>query len=365
MNQFVYTRMLPALLSLLLLDACGAAPALAPSGSAAQRHLLSAPAGPSLASLVNVTTLAGPTNDDWGHIDAIGQAARFSGPACLALDAARTTLYAADMFCGSPRTIAVGPNAAPAVGTYPRSVMAPWGVAVAPDGSLIVSDCYQQVVWRFETSGAARIILGSPGVRGFRDGTSLRGPAPLCEWPQGVAVDANGIVYVADTDNLALRRIEPHGNVTTIAGGHGGGYADGPALTAKFANMGGLACDAAGKVYIADSRNHAVRVYDPLTKTVATAFAGAIDGVDADVQAVALDGAGHVYFTDGAGRRVARATLASHLAEVVAGTGAPTTIDGKGDQACFTFPVGIAVDGARHLVYVSDFDGQCIRRICL
>ena len=80
---------------------------------------------------------------------------------------------------------------------------------------------------------------------------------------QGVAVDASGNLYVSESGTNTVRKMDPTGAVATLAGSFSSGFADGLGTAAAFSNPGGIAVDAAGFVYVADSGNNAVRKISP------------------------------------------------------------------------------------------------------
>jgi len=140
----------------------------------------------------------------------------------------------------------------------------PSGVAVDASGNLYVGDSGNDTIRKITPGGMVTTMAGSPGSKGFADGT---GPAAQFDSPSGVAVDSGGNVYVGDSGNNTIRRITPGGVVTTLAGttrippGPGGADGIGPAALFHFPN--GVAVDQTGNVYVADTENNTVRVGAP------------------------------------------------------------------------------------------------------
>lgn len=182
--------------------------------------------------------------------------------------------------------------------------------------------------------------------------------------PVGVARDASGNIYVADTQNFTIRKITPSGQVLTLAGLAGvSGHADGAGAAARFSGLAGIAVDAAGNVYAID--NSAVRKITPAGEV--TTLAG-MPGVTGDVDGtgtaarfnrpwgIAADAAGTVYVADTENYLVRRVSP-SGLVDTLAGTRGMRGIDnGSTSSATFYGPRGIARDGAGNL-YLTDWFG--------
>ena len=134
----------------------------------------------------------------------------------------------------------------------------PSHLAVAPDGSLIVANTGAHTIVKVDPdSGQISVIAGTPSVSGNADG---KGAEAKFNAPIGVAVDKQGVIYVADTYNDIIRKIERDGTVKTIAG-RIQGNADGNAADARFDTPSGLAVAEAG-LLIADTGNHRIRRLD-------------------------------------------------------------------------------------------------------
>jgi len=135
----------------------------------------------------------------------------------------------------------------------------PWGVAMDAGGTLYVADAgdNNRILYRW-LDGAFHVLAG--GREGFADG---RGEAAAFNTPSGLALDRHGNLYVADTGNHAIRKVTPLGEVSTLAGDGTPGFADGIGRQARFDGPMGVAVDAQGRVYVADTWNDRIRVIEP------------------------------------------------------------------------------------------------------
>lgn len=196
----------------------------------------------------------------------------------------------------------------------------PYGIARAEDGTLFVADGGDSNrIRRIDPAGTVTTWAGS--VEGFRDGV---GTVATFNTPSGIALDGAGNLYVADTGNHAIRRITPDGTVTTVAGTGIAGFRDGPGAQAQFNGPVGVAVDKAGQVYVADTYNDRIRVIHTDGSVVTLAGGdrpGDLDGVGADARfdtpsGVAVDVHGNVWVADtrnNAIRRVDRRGAVSTL----------------------------------------------------
>ena len=167
-----------------------------------------------------------------------------------------------------------GGDGGPAVAAQ---LWSPHGVAVDGAGNIYIADSLNRRIRRVDGSGIITTLAGSV------EGRNPRGYGPAVEaalhWPVAVAADSTGNVYIADELNNVIRRVDRSGIMTTIAGtGNLGFRGDGgPALEAEFHWPTGLATDNSGNVYVADTENHLVRVltrassFPPPTRLKATA----------------------------------------------------------------------------------------------
>jgi sugar lactone lactonase YvrE len=228
----------------------------------------------------------------------------------------------------------------------------PFGVAIASDGVIFIADAGESPrIRRISPEGVVSTIAG--GQRGFSDGA---GGAARFDTPSGLAVDAAGTLYVADTGNNAIRRITREGIASTLAGDGSAGYRDGPGVQARFNGPVGVAVDLAGRVLVADTYNDRIRVISQ-DGTVATlaggAVAGTADGNAADAQfntpcGIAVDASGAVLVAD-TGNSVVRLISPSGVVSTVSSP----IVDG------LRRPVAIA-PGPRGAIYVADDIGRIV-----
>lgn len=234
-----------------------------------------------------MTTFAG--NGERGSADGTGGAARFSDPFAVAFDA-KGGLYVADAGAnGRIRKIEPDGRTTSLPGTFDT----PSGVAVDGKGNVFVAETGANRIVRIGADGKVGVLAGD-GTAGFRDGAA--GQAQF-NGPIGVAVGVDGEVYVADTYNDRIRRIGADGAVTTLAGGPGPGFADGTGAAAAFDRPSGLAVDAQGILLIADTGNDAVRklAKDGSVTTLVKAGADDVSGVLKGPVGVAVTRDGYIY----------------------------------------------------------------------
>jgi sugar lactone lactonase YvrE len=323
-----------------------------------------------------ITTFAGQANLP-GSTDAVGVAARFNGPTAVALDAAGN-LYVADTSNHVIRKITSGGVVSTLAGMAGASgsvdgtgvaarFNAPAGVAVSSVGTVYVADTYNHTIRVISPDGHVTTLAGLAGNTGAVDGV---GSAARFLYPYGIAVDASGTLFVADTFNHTIRRIQSGGLVSTHAGLAGArGSSNGLGANARFNYPFALAADTSGNLYVADSFNHAIRRIDVSSNVFTLAgsgSSGSVDGTGVSAQfyqpsGVAVDASGNVYVADTYNSTIRRVTLGgvtSTLAGAVTVTG---STDGIGGDARFNQPFGIAVDAAGNL-YVADTRNHTIRR---
>jgi uncharacterized protein (TIGR03437 family) len=218
-------------------------------------------------------------------------------------------------------------------------------------------------------------IAGIPQVQGYFGDGGLATGAQLYK-PQRVALDSKGNYYISDYYTNAVRMVTAStGNIATIAGNGTSGFAgdDGAATDANIGSVYGIAVDSTGVVYISDTVNGRVRKID--TKGVITTFAGGVEkGYSGDGAAatsarlwfpsgLALDGSGNLYMAD-YGNHTVRKITSSGTISTVAGTGNwGATGDGSAaSKATLESPMSLAIDAAGN-IYIGDVGSQSIRKV--
>ncbi len=262
-------------------------------------------------------------------------------------------------------------------------VSGPYGLTVDSKGDLYIADTVNSLIRYVTASGTISAVVGtySNPDSGFGGDGGLATGATLNR-PSAVALDSQGNYYIADTYNNVIRKVTAsNGIITTIAGNNQTGYLGdgGPARQAELDNPEGVAVDAAGNVYIADTLNHVIRKVTASTGIITT-IAGifpltGIGGYKGDggpatqallntPKAVAVDAAGNVYIADSFNNRIRIVsqgtinTVAGNGSFFYGGDGGPAT------SAQLYTPTGLALDNSGN-IYVADTGNNVIRLLTL
>jgi sugar lactone lactonase YvrE len=332
-----------------------------------------------------VTTVAGSAGVV-GAIDGAANAATFSAPFRIAVDAAGT-LYVAEVGNYDIRKITPAGAVTTVYSGYTSfegeevPINSPAGLVVSPRGTILFADRLTRAVYELDSSGAAIIRAGGDHSNAFggRDGT---GSTAQFNNPTGLTADATGNLYVADTSNNTIRKITPTWTVTTIAGvANVPGSADGTGSAAQFFWPTGTAVDSAGNVYVADYLNETIRKisstgvvttlagftgYDNGTGDLIGAT-GSTDGAGSVARfyspiGVAVDGSANVYVVDSTNDTIRKITPAGLVTTLAGAPRQDGSVDGVGSAARFRLPSGVAVDQAGN-VYVTDQGNATVRKI--
>jgi sugar lactone lactonase YvrE len=251
----------------------------------------------------------------------------------------------------------------------------PSGLAVDSTGAVYIADSGNWRVRRVSPAGVISTVAGN-GLYGVPVSGSQAASTAFSDVTD-IAIDAAGNLYIADASNHSVRKVTPAGIVTTFAGTGVQGYSGdgGAAASANLNRPIALTIDAAGNLYICDSSNHNIRRVN-LASGIITLYAGvgtpaffgdgglAINAALMFPLGVATDSTGNLYIAD-AGNSVIRKVAPSGLILTVAGSGARAGFSGEGGPASvalLNLPSGVAVDGAGNLL-IADSGNNRVRRV--
>jgi sugar lactone lactonase YvrE len=257
----------------------------------------------------------------------------------------------------------------------------PFGVAaVEGSGSLYIADTLNNRVRMViencpicPTNGELVTVAGTGAPSYSGDGGA--GNSAAVDHPTGVAVDLNGYAYIADQENNRIRKIGPLGVITTVAGNGnvGNGGDGGPATSAQLYYPTGVAVDAYGNIYIADSNNNRVRKVDTsgIITTVAgngTAGYSCANGIATSVglhspKGVAVDISGNLYIADYGNQCIRKVDTLGNIT-TIAGNG---TASYSGDflpaiNAALNYPTSVSVDSLGN-IYIADYVNNRVRMV--
>lgn len=249
----------------------------------------------------------------------------------------------------------------------------PYGVVAVDDDTLYAADTYNHTIRKVDVrTGTVTTLAGTGGVAGAMDG---RGASARFNLPSALTADGNGSLYVTDYGNQLIRRVEVStGAVTTIAGMIGmAGSTDGLGAAARFDRPQGIATDGAGTLFVADTGNHTIRRVDASTGAVTTlvgtaGMAGSTDGSGSAARfnnpyGVALDAVGTLYIADYGNHAIRKVTVGPRAVTTMAGmAGMAGYADGTGAGARFDSPTGMTFDGTGSL-YIADSGNHTLRKL--
>jgi len=249
----------------------------------------------------------------------------------------------------------------------------PRDVEAGADGSLYIADTDNHCVRKVTPDGVIHTLagLGASGYRG--DG----GPATSAQlaWPQDVAVGADGCLYIADVGNHRIRKVALDGTIRTVAGTGVWGYGGdgGPATRAQLARPRGVFVDADGSVFVGDTENHRIRKVTP-EGTITTVAGNGSEGYSGDgdlairaqlawPRGVVMDAEGSLFIAD-CGNSVIRKVAPDGTIGTVAGTGTEgySGDGGPATRAELADPHGIVL-GADGSLYIGEPRNHCIRKV--
>ncbi len=248
----------------------------------------------------------------------------------------------------------------------------PFAVAVDASGNLFIADSYNNRIRKVDTNDIITTVAGN-GTNGYSGDNGAATNASL-SGPSGVAVDASGNLFIADTVNGVIRKVDTNGIITTVAGGGNDGLGDGGAATnASLSGPSGVAVDASGNLFIADLDNSRIRKVDT-NGIITTVAGGGNDGLGDGGAAtnaslnwpsgVAVDASGNLFIADSANSRIRKVDTSGFITTVAGGSNDGLGDGGAATNASLNNPWGVAVDASGNL-FIADWGNNRIREVVL
>ncbi|QEC78202.1 T9SS type B sorting domain-containing protein [Mucilaginibacter ginsenosidivorax] len=293
--------------------------------------------------------------------DSQGTDAGFNLPSGISTDATGN-IYVSDFGSGGIRKISSAANVHTIANTN-----SPSGLALDSKGNIYVTDFNTNKILKITPAGVSSVFAGS-GNAGKSDGT---GNAASFNAPGGITIDASDNIYVADQQNNSIRMISPAGVVKTLAGSGVAGANNANGLAATFNNPDGLAIDKQGNIYVADTKNNMIRKIATDGSVTTVAGSGAMGNADGLKTAasfnyptgLAIDAPGNLYVADYKNHSIRKITPAGQVT-TIAGNGSPGSVNSIGSAATFNYPIGLAFDFNGNL-FITDFGNYLVREINL
>jgi RHS repeat-associated protein len=244
------------------------------------------------------------------------------------------------------------------------SLEEPGGVTVDSSGNVYVSDFQGGVVRKVSASTGVISTIAGSGTSGYSGDGGAAISAQL-DGPTALAVDSTGNLYIADTWNSRIRKVNVStGIITTVAGTVTDGYTGdgGPATSAEICQPSGIAVDGAGNLYIADSANSVIREVSASTGIITTVVNSS--AALSDPAGIALDSSGHLYIADFGSNLVRQWTISTGSISTVAGNGTAgySGNGGSATSAELNWPTAVAVDGNGN-IFIAERDNHVIRSV--
>jgi sugar lactone lactonase YvrE len=332
-----------------------------------------------------INTIAGDGTAGFSGDSGPASSAELNGPYGVAVDSG-DNLYIADPGNNRIRKVAAGTGLittiagngtagysgdnSPATGA---ELNLPTGVAIDSAGNLYIADAGNNVIRKINASGIITTVAGN-NAEGYSGDNGAATNATLYT-PTGVAVDSTGNLYIADSNNQRIRRVNASGTITTIAGDGTAGYTgdNGPATSATLNKPAAVVVDSTGNLYIADTGNDVIRMIKT-AGTITTIAGNGTAGFSGDggpatsarlnsPYGLNVDSTGDIYVADSM-NNVVRMVNAAGIISTIAGndTNGYSGDGGQATSAALNNPQDVALDSQGNL-YISDRNNNRIREV--
>lgn len=323
---------------------------------------------------VTVTTFVGVAGDAGDVSDQTGTAARLNRPTAITTDD-DNNLYVTDSQNNKIKKVTiqgyVTEYANPPFSGESYPLLTPYGICFdRTTENLYIADTFNHIIRKYVSATSVPIIAGTFNTFGSSDSPAL------FHHPYGITMDQSGFLYVADSSNHIIRKLNPTtGAVTTIAGSAGNsGYDDGIGNNARFNSPDSLTIDSLGNLFVSDYGNHTIRKINPTTGAVTT-FAGyhglygSSDDIGAEARfdhpwGLAIDNNDNIYVADSENHTIRKITPAGRVTTIAGYARHYGSTDGEGTVARFWNPRGIAIDNNGN-IYVAELFNHTIRKIVI
>jgi trimeric autotransporter adhesin len=260
----------------------------------------------------------------------------------------------------------------------------PEGIALDASGNLYIADDGNGVIRKVAAStGIITTVAGLPGGSSYSGDGGPAVKAQL-NGPESVALDASGNLYIADTLNNVIRKVSASTGIITTAAGNGygaginsGGFGgdNGPATSAELSYPEGVALDASGNLYISDTLNMRLRKVDASTGVITTVAGNGVQGSSGDngaatsaelnhLMGVSADASGNLYIADTGNMRVRKVDVSTGKISAMAGSGTQGYAGdgGPAGSAKLNNPWSTVVDASGNL-YIADYANAVVRKV--
>ena len=331
-----------------------------------------------------ITTVAGTGTNGFFGDGGLATNASLAVPYCTVSDSIGN-LFIADSANNRIRKVGANGIITTFAGqTVPNSVQAtnsafgiPWGLVEDTQGNIFIADSQNNVVRKIDTNGFLTVVAGN-GIPTFSGDGGAATNASLFT-PQGIALDLSGNLFIADCNNLRIRKVDTNGNIFTVAGTGISGYSgdSGAATNAKMNRPYGIAMDGLGNLFVADTFNNRVRKIDTNgtittyagngTRSSSPPFSGTATTKAVTPYAVCLDAAGNLYIGDNSSS-IRKVSTNGNISTIANSFGNSSSIYGYfGDgnpatSATLSTAFGLTVDSTGNL-YFADVSNNRIRKI--